>query len=251
MVTVLVGILIVGLSIVVAVAGQLTFHHWVPLNVRQKHNDVAGFIYAVLGLVYGVLLAFVVVVVWGQFVEAKDTVDHEANELAAVYQLATHAPEANRLQVQGLIRTYASVVVQEEWPLLASGQASPRAESLISELNEAVWQIEPNSPRTQVLYDQTLTHLGQVDEYRRLRLLGARSSIDPIIWVILIGVGLITITFTYLFGLENNWAHALMIGALTASIVSILILVYELDSPFAGEVRVPLEAFELVLPRLD
>jgi hypothetical protein len=45
----------------------------VPTEVRQKHNDVAGFIYAVLGVVYAVLLALVVIAVWEEFDAAKDT----------------------------------------------------------------------------------------------------------------------------------------------------------------------------------
>lgn len=39
----------------------------VPWQVRQQHNDVAGFIYAVLGVVYAVLLGFVTLVVWEDF----------------------------------------------------------------------------------------------------------------------------------------------------------------------------------------
>ena len=33
----------------------------VPSQTRKQHNDVAGFIYAVLGVVYAVLLALVVI----------------------------------------------------------------------------------------------------------------------------------------------------------------------------------------------
>jgi hypothetical protein len=70
---------------------------WSPSALRQEHNDVAGFIYAVVGVAYAVLLAFVVVVVWEEYERAKDTVETEANELAGVYFLADRfSDEADR-----------------------------------------------------------------------------------------------------------------------------------------------------------
>jgi hypothetical protein len=47
----------------------------VPVTVRREHNDVAGFIYAVLGVIYAVLLALVVIAVWEQFDRARITVE--------------------------------------------------------------------------------------------------------------------------------------------------------------------------------
>ena len=59
-----------------------------PSALRQQHNDVAGFNYAVVGMVYVVLLALVVVAAWKEHEAAKGTVDNEANELAELYWLA-------------------------------------------------------------------------------------------------------------------------------------------------------------------
>ena len=57
-------VLTVVVPVLVAVAGLLFVQRLVPSRLRQEHNDVAGFIYAVLGVAYAVLLAFVVIVVW-------------------------------------------------------------------------------------------------------------------------------------------------------------------------------------------
>lgn len=47
----------------------------VPATMRKEHNDVAGFIYAVLGVAYAVLLGLMIIAVWESFEEAHDTVD--------------------------------------------------------------------------------------------------------------------------------------------------------------------------------
>ena len=79
------GVLIVLVIVLVAVGGLVLVQRVFPSALRQKHNDVAGFIYAVVGIVYAVLLALVVVAAWEEHEAAKGTVDSEANELAELY----------------------------------------------------------------------------------------------------------------------------------------------------------------------
>ncbi|MBI2322651.1 MAG: hypothetical protein HYU88_11345 [Chloroflexi bacterium] len=60
----LAGVLIVGGTIVLAVVGLLAVRRLVPVPTLRSHNDVAGFIFATLGVIYAVLLALVVVALW-------------------------------------------------------------------------------------------------------------------------------------------------------------------------------------------
>jgi hypothetical protein len=64
--------------------------------------------------------------------------------------------------------------------------------------------------------------------------------------VIVVG-GAITVSFTYLFGLKSNVAHALMVAALTLVICGILFTIAEFDYPFSGVVEIRPEAFKEVL----
>ena len=115
----------------------------VPATIRMKYNDVAGFIYAVLGVIYAVLLARVVIAVWEDYEAARDTTDREANELAEIFWLAHQFPEPRQRQIQELTRSYARVVVEEEWPLMADGRSSPRAWALLDEMRAALQGLSP------------------------------------------------------------------------------------------------------------
>jgi hypothetical protein len=57
--------------------------------------------------------------------------------------------------------------------------------------------------------------------------------------------------FAYLFGMENTWAHALMVVALAGVIALVLFTIAAMDHPFTGSARVGPEAFELVLDRFE
>jgi Protein of unknown function (DUF4239) len=230
--------------VLVAVVGLVLVQRLVPPDRREEHNDVAGFIYAVLGVAYAVLLAFVVIAVWEEY---KTNVESEANELAGVYFLASRLPESERTNVQDLARTYARVVVEQEWPMMEHGQTSPRADSLLRQLRLKLLEFDPRTRGQQVLYERGLTDLHNAIDARRSRLLEVREGIPNLLWVVLVVGGVITVSFTYLFGLKSNVAHALMVAALTLLICSVLFTIAEFNNSFSGPVEIQPEAFREVL----
>src|SRR5436190_14948612 len=112
------GLFLISLVMLVAVLGLLLVQRLVPTERRKQHNDVAGFIYAVLGVTYAVLLGLMLVAVWQDWEAAQESATQEANELAAVFWLAHGLPEPEGRHIQELARSYARVEVHEEWPLM-------------------------------------------------------------------------------------------------------------------------------------
>jgi fumarate reductase subunit D len=233
--------------VLVAVAGLLVVQRLVPSDRREGHNEVAGFIYAVLGVAYAVLLAFVVIAVWQDYETAQANVESEAHELAGVYFLASQLPEPQRTRIQDLVRTYVGIVADEEWPMMERGQTSEHADSLVSQLRSQMLGFDPHTKGEQVLYELGNTQLHDAADARRSRLLEVREGIPALLWVVLVLGGVITVTFTYLFGLKSNVAHALMVAALTLLICGILFTIGEFDNPFSGVVEISPDAFKEAL----
>jgi protein-S-isoprenylcysteine O-methyltransferase Ste14 len=233
--------------VLVAVVGLVLVQRLVPPEGREEQNNVAGFIFAVLGVAYAVLLAFVLIAVWEEYKTAQINVESEANELAGVYFLASQLPESGRTNVQDLARKYARVVVEEEWPMMEQGQTSPRADSLLRQLRLELLEFDPSTEGEQVLYERGLTDLHDLEDARRSRLLEVREGIPSLLWVVLVLGGVITVSFTYLFGLKSNVAHALMVAALTLLICGVLFTIAEFNNSFSGPVEIRPEAFREVL----
>ena len=247
MATALYVILTVFVPVLVAVAGLVLVQRLVPPERRVGQNDVAGFIFAVLGVAYAVLLAFVVIAVWEEYKTAQTNVESEAHELAGVYFVASRLPEPDRTRIQDLARTYARVVVEEEWPMMERGQTSPRADSLLRQLTLKILEFDPRTKGEQVLYELEQTQLHDAADARRSRLLEVREGIPDLLWVVLVVGGVITVSFTYLFGLKSNVAHALMVAALTLLICGILFTIGEFNYPFSGVVEIRPDAFKEML----
>jgi hypothetical protein len=119
------GVLVVGGVCLVALAGFELVDRLVPAVSRQRHNDVAGFIYAALGVIYAVLLALVVITAWEEYQAASETVEEEANSVAEIFWLGYQLPEPEGVHLQELARSYAEEVVNKEWPLMAQGKQPP------------------------------------------------------------------------------------------------------------------------------
>src|SRR5918994_3173998 len=246
-----IGLLLLCISMLLAAGGLILVQRLVPNEVRMQHNDVAGFIYAVLGVVYAVLLGLMVVAVWEQWNAAAGRADEEASELAEVFWIADRMPESDGHHIQELVRAYARVVVEEEWPLMRQGKSSQKAWDLLDEIRSGVQDFQPSTPAQQVLYEQGLERVHELADARRERLLDADQGLPSILWVVLLIGGVVVIGFTYLFGLDSTVTHLLMVAALALVIALVLFTVAELDFPFRGDIRLGPEAMEQVLDRFE
>jgi len=215
----------------------------------MPHNDVAGFIYAVLGVAYAVLLGLVVVAVWEEWNSANAAVDQEAGEVAEIFWLAHRLPQPEDRRLQEFARSYAQVVVNEEWPLMAQGKVSPKAWAILDEIRDDIQRMQPATPTQQVLYEQGLQHVSDLADARGERLLDAEEGVPAVLWVVLIVGEVEVVGFTYLFGLESTTVHVLMVTSLTLIIALVLLTVAALDYPFEGDIHIGPDAFEQVLGR--
>jgi hypothetical protein len=257
--TIVNGVLVVGGVCLLALVGFELVHRLVPASSRQQHNDVAGFIYAALGVIYAVLLALVVIAVWEEYQSASETVEQEANATAEIFWLGSRLPEPEGIHVQELAKGYAEEVVHKEWPLLERGDApsmtqergTPAGWTIIDDIRASLQNFEPRTKAEEQLYAKGLDQIEELNDARRLRLVAAEEGVPGVLWSVLIFGGVATISFTYLFGLESTWAHRLMVVTLAAVIGLVLFTVGALGHPFEGGARIGTGAFELILERFD
>ncbi|MBV9546924.1 MAG: DUF4239 domain-containing protein, partial [Chloroflexi bacterium] len=201
--TILSGTLIVAVTVVLSLVGFYLVNRFVPAAIRCRYNDVAGFIYAAVGVIYAILLAYVVIVVWEQFDATGSTVELEAVAAANIFHGVDDFPDPARSNVKNTVQEYVETTINEEWPALANGQMSPRADQLAHDLRDAIHQLPVDSPRDQVMFDHVMTQYEQMITQRRLRVFEADIGVHPILWVMLIVGACLTIAFTYFFGLDS------------------------------------------------
>jgi hypothetical protein len=257
--TIVYGLLVVGGTCLLALAGLEVVQRLVPVSSRQRHNDVAGFIYAALGVIYAVLIALVVIAVWEEYDAASVTVEQEANAVAEIFWLAHRLPEPEGSHIQELAQSYAEEVIHKEWPLMEQGQTplmvqeegTPAGWTLIDDIRANLQAFQPHTPADEQLYAEGLDQVQRLADARRMRLVAAEEGVPGVLWSVLIFGGIAAVGFTYLFGLENTWAHRLMVLTLAAVIGLVLFTIGAMEHPFSGGARIGTGAFDLILERFE
>ena len=119
------------------VAGTLIVRRLINVEVLERHNEVAGFIYAVIGVVYAVLLGFAAVTVWEGYDRAQAAVEREADDLADLFRDAQTFPRDTRTEIENQIRNYVGLVVEKEWPAMANAGQAQRSGMRTSSFGKA------------------------------------------------------------------------------------------------------------------
>lgn len=243
----LAGFLLLGVTTLLAMAGSVYVRRHVSLERLQDNNEIAGFKFATVGVLYAVLLAFVVVVVWEKFSRAEDVVAGEAGAAATLYRLADGLGEAEREPLRSAVTAYLTAATEYDWPAMATGGESRQAVVALDGLYAAWLAVGARDNREAMLLSAALDQLDALTEARRERIVLAPGAVPPVIWIVLVAGAVVTVCFTFFFGSRNFRAQVMMTGVLNLMIFAGLLVIVAIDRPFVGTVMVPPEPLVSVL----
>jgi len=237
------GIVFVGGAVVIAVGGLLIVRRLIPHHRMKVHNDVAAAIFGTVGVIYAVLLAFVVIVVWQGLDRSRINVEQEANRLEDLYRDCVAFRPDFKAKVRSLLKEYRDAVVDDEWKTMAWGERSPKVEKIINDLWAAYSRYEPGNGTDRIFFEEGVHKLNELEEFRSFRLIDSKTGVNFLLWFVLVIGGISTIAFTVFFGAENLKAQVAMAVILSILISLIIFTVFSMDYPFTGEISVKPRAF--------
>ena len=243
----------VGVSIAAAVLGLYLVRRLVPADGLVESNDVAGNYLQTLGTIYAVLLAFVVIVVWQQFNDARSAVEREANEVLDLFRTASGFSEPARGELRKQLQTYVSAVLEREWAAMGRDENGVFEEvwNVFDRVADVLHRCNPDAERETSLYCEALSRLNDLSDVRAVRLSTSRMKIPLALWILLYIGAVVTVGSMYLFAVSSFTVHAIMTGALAGAISHLLYVIADLDDAFAGDWQVPREPFERVRNHME
>jgi len=241
------SILLVGVMTLVAMTGPVLVRRCVSLHQLRLNNEVAGFKFATVGVLYAVLLGFAVVTVWEKFNEAENAVAQEAAALATLYRLSAGIEGDPGAALREGLTQYVNAAIAEDWPAMERGQEGRAVTRALNGAYAALLTFTPEDARGAAVLTEALRQLDIVTQARRTRLVLAPGTTPRVLWFVLSGGAMLTISFTLFFGIENLRAQVAMTGILSFLIFSGLLIITAIDHPFAGAVRVRPEALSTVV----
>jgi Protein of unknown function (DUF4239) len=241
------GTLLIGAAALLGMAAPVIVRRRVTSDRLRINNEVAGFTFATVGVLYAVLLAFAVIIVWEKFSQAEIAAAQEAGAAATLYRLANGIEGDPGMALRDSITRYVRSAVAEDWPAMEHSGSSHAVTRTLDATYAALLTFTPGDGRGTALLTEALRQLDLLTEARRTRLVLASGAVPGVLWFVLFGGAIVTVGFTLFFGAENLRVQAMMTGILAFLIFSGLHVIIAIDHPFAGSVKVQPEALLAVL----
>lgn len=216
----------------------------------RLNNEVAGFKFAVIGVFYAVLLAFVVVAVWEEFRQTEAAVRNEAKAAVDLHRVTFALPAEAGTEIRNHLIAYTKDVPEYEWATMAVGEPSDVVAKDLDQLSQAVFGINPATWQELALYQDALRLLAVITDNRNERLDSSNGSMPTILWFTLIVGGFITLGYPAFFGSTNVMAQVLMTASLAVLVAVALLLGLAFDYPFTGEVHISAFPFDQALRQM-
>jgi hypothetical protein len=236
----------------VAGGGLALVRRTVPRDLLAEHTELAGNLYQGIGVIYGVILAFVVIAAWEEYGQAQAVVVDEATAVLNVARIAYGWPNPDRTIVQTALSDYVREAVQVEWPAMAHGDLSPAADTrTLNQIWQALNQAKAVAAVNNASYQAAFAEASALSKARSQRLLLAAEGL-PLGMRLVLGIGtIVTIVFTYLFAAQSGRLHGVMIVFFAGLVGLLLLLQYQLQRPYHGADAVPPTALETVLTQIE
>jgi hypothetical protein len=231
-------------SISVACGGQIYVHRRFSSQDFVQHNEVGGFIIAVVGTLYAVVLGFLTVVVWEHFASARELVALESAAATDAWHTAVGLPSPVRTLVRRDMQSYANVMIDHEWAEMRHGGFDKDADILVMDAMAATGSLIPVNLGESNAQAATLHQLSVLHDDRLERIAGNGSGVSWFEWAVLFIGAISVICFCWLFGLRNERTHLLMTSTVAITIVSMLVLLFELQYPFRSDVGIGPDAWK-------
>jgi hypothetical protein len=238
-------LVVVGAVVGIVLLSVWAVRRWLPVTRDGFDAEVSSQMLGVVASLFGLLLAFVVVIEFQAFSSAGDNVQTEADGLAAIVRDSYAFGEPGGGSIRSSIGDYLHVVVDREWPLMRDGHESPTAWGRIDGVFAAMQAYTPATPSQVAFYDDSVRHLNSVLEARSNRLSASDSNDLPVLIAALILVGSIVILgYATLVGSRSSAFHAIGAGAIAVIVGFSLVVLLSLQFPFSGGLAVDSHPFK-------
>ncbi len=245
----LIGLMMVGGCVGLAVAGQTLRRRWCGLRVSRREDGLLTGVGVLLVLLSLLLLGLCAATGWEAAGRTERMVQQEAGAIAALGRsLAVMGPDESRLAREQL-RAYTRSVILKEWPAMQGGHSSLTTWDAFDTLFRSLSGIQPGSPSERALMPEVWQGAFQLLQLRQARLQATQPVVPVALWAVTTASTGLTLGFLSLLPAHRAGRALLVLAALLLGLG--LFLAISLDRPFCRSDCPASEPYEKVLQRME
>jgi hypothetical protein len=236
-------VLVLGGLTAIAGLGCVLFRRHASGLVDATDDTVAGVVVSILAGIYGIVLAFVIVVLWQGYQDARAVVSSEADALSTLARTVDVFAPSQRPATKSALDVYLHSVVTDEWPAMQRGHASARTSAALDRLYSAINADASTDTAQQALHDRAAVNLDEAASKRRQRISLSEQGLPGVLAGLIIGGAVLIVAFTYLFSVRLQSVHLVMSCGVALLLGCNLLLSLLLQNPFSGDISVSNHVF--------
>ena len=213
----------------------------------DKYNDVTNYYFTAIGVLYGLTLGLIAVGTWQNFNDVDSKVAKEATSLGALYRDVDGYPEGLRYEAEKLLRNYAKVAIEQEWPAHRQGVVLDLCDHLLDDLENKIMAFEPSREAEKIAHAEVIRSLSELVGNHGYRVQSVSVALPGVLWTVVLIGAVINIGVTYFFWLDNLRLHSLLVIAFSSALAMLIFLTAAMDNPYRGEFSISSEPFQYVL----
>jgi hypothetical protein len=217
------------LAVVMLIAGAFLSAH----PIAGKVNATTPAMLTPLGVITGLVIAFLAARVWANFDHAQAYVAQEASEIRAAVLLSEVLPAEVRTSVRDDIKQYLQFVDTEDWPKMITGQSDIRRPPPgLPQALTAVLSFDPQHAGQQTAQGDIAAAIQRALQARRSRILLSEAAISPPQWIVIIVLDALILLTIAMLHVGRHATTAINLFIFSTAIAACLVILMINDRPF-------------------
>ena len=208
-----------------------------------KYPDIStdigswGVFYSVFGVLYAIIIGFILISELDKFDSLSEAIDTEVNEIQNVRVLLKYFGDSQMDVINNIrksLLSYVNSIYVTEWGKMETKSSLPEFSIELENVIESVSYLKSEDENDSIALTSMINKLSGLTECRTKRIYLSNEEIPPPIMKLLIFMSVILIFGFIIMGVQNFWIHIFMVWSLSTTLQLIINLLTDLNSPFEG-----------------
>ena len=196
-----------------------------------------GVFYTVFGVLYAIIIGFIMISTLEKFDQLKLAIDSEVNEIQTVRILLKYFSDTQQNIINNIrkaLLSYVNSIHSIEWENMIKKESLPEFSSELENVIESVSHLKSEDENDSIALTSIINTLSGLTDCRTKRIYLSNEEIPTPIMKLLIFMSIILVIGFIFLGVENFWVHLFMVISLSTTVQLIINLLTDLNNPFEG-----------------
>jgi hypothetical protein len=216
-----------------------------PDGVASSHGG------AMIKSLFLMAFALGLILPWTTNDSARQNTYAEAQAVIEAYWQANRLPAAEAAIVHNDLRNYTTFVINDEWPVMATGELSQQGWTMLDNMRGSLMALNYADKFSSDADTAVLNQVSDIYAARRQRAVDADASLPEAVIVFAVITGILVIIYPFLVGVRPRGKAIAPILLTSALIGAGLYLIVDNNHVFSGGIAVKPDAFQSALQEMQ